>query len=84
MCKISELSEIVEVAARDLAPYRLTHYIEQLAATFHHFYTECQVLGDDEKLTDARLYLADATRSVLACALGILGVSAPERMTRTE
>ena len=84
MRKISELSEIVEVAARDLAPYRLTHYIEQLAATFHHFYTECQVLGDDEKLTDARLYLADATRSVLACALGILGVSAPERMTRTE
>ena len=84
MRKISELSEIVEVAARDLAPYRLTHYIEQLAATFHHFYTECQVLGDDEALTDARLYLADATRSVLACALGILGVSAPERMTRTE
>ena len=80
MRKISELSEIVEVSARDLAPYRLTHYIEQLAATFHHFYTECQVLCDDEALSDARLYLADATRSVIACALGILGVSAPERM----
>ena len=59
---------------------RVGVYIEQLAATFHHFYTECQVLGEDEALSDARLYLADATRSVIACALGILGVSAPQRM----
>jgi arginyl-tRNA synthetase len=80
MRKISEFSEIVEASARDLAPFRLTHYIESLASVFHHFYTECQVLVDDEALADARLYLADATRSVIACALGILGVSAPERM----
>ncbi len=78
--KISEFSEIVESAARDYAPFRLTHYVESLAATFHQFYTNCQVLVEDEAIMDARLYLADATRSVLECALGILGVSAPERM----
>lgn len=78
--KISEMGEIVESAARDYAPYRLTHYIESLAATFHQFYTNCQVLTDNEDLTAARMYLCDATRSVLKCALGLLGVSAPERM----
>ena len=78
--RISEFGEVVELAARDYAPYRLTHYIEDLAATFHQFYTNCQVLSDDAALSDARLYLADAARSVIACALGLLGVSAPERM----
>ena len=78
--KISELGEVVEGAARDYAPYRLTHYVEELAATFHQFYTNCQVLVDDASLADARLYLCDAARSVIACTLGLLGVSAPERM----
>jgi arginyl-tRNA synthetase len=76
----SQLSEVIEGAARDLAPVRLTHYAEELATSFHSFYTKCQVIGDDEALTKARLYLADTTRSVLALVLNLLGVSAPERM----
>ncbi|MDR3316031.1 MAG: arginine--tRNA ligase [Coriobacteriales bacterium] len=75
-----KMSEVVEGAARDLAPYRLTHYAEELATSFHSFYTRCQVIGDDRAKTCARLYLADATRSVLALVLKLLGVSAPERM----
>ncbi|MGI6217600.1 MAG: arginine--tRNA ligase [Coriobacteriales bacterium] len=78
--KISEFSEVIESAARDYAPYRLTHYVESLAAAFHQFYTNCQIIIDDEALSGARLYLADATKSVIACCLNILGVSAPERM----
>ncbi len=79
--KISEFEEIIENAARDYAPYRLTHYAESLAAAFHHFYKNCQIVIDDQpQLSDARLYLADATKNVIACALGILGVSAPLRM----
>ncbi len=78
--RLSEFGEIVESAARDLAPFRLIHYIESLAATYHQFYTNCQVIIKDKALSDARLYLSDAARSVLACALGMLGVSAPERM----
>lgn len=78
--KIAELSEVVETAAELLAPYKLTRYAEDLAATFHQFYTVCQVLSDDAELTAARLRLVDASRITLACVLGLLGVGAPERM----
>ena len=47
--------------------------------TFHQFYTQCHVLTDDDVLTAARLFAADAARRVLRNALGLLGVSAPER-----
>jgi arginyl-tRNA synthetase len=78
--KLSEFSEVVEGAARDLAPYRLTRYAEDLAATFHQFYTQCHVLTDDAELTRARLYAVDATRSALETVLALIGVSAPEQM----
>jgi arginyl-tRNA synthetase len=71
---------VVEGAARDLAPYRLTRYAEDLAATFHQFYTQCRVMGDAGPLTTARLYAVDATRSALETVLALVGVSAPERM----
>jgi arginyl-tRNA synthetase len=80
MRKLSEFAEVVEGAARDLAPYRLTRYAEDLAQTFHQFYTQCHVLTDDEALTAARLYAVDATRSALESVLALVGVSAPERM----
>ena len=80
MRKLSEFAEVVEGAARDLAPHRLTRYAEELAATFHQFYTVCRVMGDDVELTAARLYAVDATRNALETVLGLLGVSAPERM----
>jgi arginyl-tRNA synthetase len=80
MRKLSEFSEVVEGAARDLAPNRLTRYAEDLAATFHQFYTQCHVLTDDAALTGARLYAVDATRSALETVLALVGVSAPERM----
>ena len=69
-----------KLAARDLAPNKLTRYAEDLAATFHQFYTVCRVVSDDEALTAGRLYAVDATRIALATVLGLLGVSAPERM----
>ena len=76
----SQLPEVIESAARDLAVFRLARYAEELATGFHSFYTRCQVIGDDQKLSQARLYLADTSRSVLALVLSLLGVSAPERM----
>jgi arginyl-tRNA synthetase len=80
MRKLSEFTEVVEGAARDLAPFRLTRYAEDLAQTFHQFYTQCHVLTDDAALTAARLYAVDATRSALETVLALVGVSAPERM----
>jgi arginyl-tRNA synthetase len=74
------LPDVITIAARELAPNKLTHYAEDLASVFHSFYTQHKVITDDEQLTLARLYLAQATKSVLALVLGLLGVSAPERM----
>jgi arginyl-tRNA synthetase len=78
--KIAEFPEVVEVAAEQLSPHKLPHYAEDLAATFHQFYTLCRVVTGDAGLTAARLALADATRLTLARALALVGVGAPERM----
>jgi len=80
MRKISEFGEVIEGAARDCAPFRLTHYAEELAAAFHQFYTRCQVLTDDVALTAARLFAVDASRIMLRLVLGLLGVGAPQEM----
>ena len=80
MRKLDDFGELVALAARDRAPYRLTHYAQELASLFHQFYTNCHILGEEPAVRDARLALADATRIVLALTLDLLGVSAPERM----
>jgi len=80
MRKLDDFGELVALAARDRAPYRLTHYAQELASLFHQFYTNCHILGEDAPVQNARLALADATRIVLALTLSLLGVSAPERM----
>jgi arginyl-tRNA synthetase len=78
--KLGEFPEVVELAARLRAPYRLTHYARAVAEAFHYFYRHCRVIGEDPGLTQARLWLSEAARQVLANSLAILGVSAPERM----
>ena len=77
---LASFPEEIVAAALAREPQRLTRYATELAGLFHSFYNRCRVLGDDRQLTAARLGLVDATRSVLRSALGILGVSAPERM----
>jgi arginyl-tRNA synthetase len=80
--KLGELPEVVATAAEALAPHRLTRYAEEAAAAFHRFYTECRVITDDDRLTQARLWLATATKYVIAGTLRLIGVSAPESMER--
>lgn len=80
MRKMAEFGELVALAARDRAPFRLTHYSQDLAALFHQFYVNCHVLGEDADVQSARLALVDATRIVLSTSLGLLGVSAPTKM----
>ena len=80
MRKMDDFGDLVASAARDRAPFRLTHYAQELAALFHSFYTNCHVLGVESDLSAARLALADATRINLAQALDLLGVSAPTSM----
>ena len=83
--KLSEFGGLVESCARDRAPFRLTHYAEELAAHFHSFYAACQVLPSegrqlDAELSHARLAAVDACRRVLALTLEMVGVSAPQSM----
>ena len=77
---LAAFEELVAVAMAQRAPHRLTHYAEDLAASFHRFYSECRILSDDAELSNARWWLCVATRQVLANTLALAGVEAPERM----
>jgi arginyl-tRNA synthetase len=81
---IADTPKQMTEAADFRAPHRLTHFAQELAAAFHRFYTESRVLSDDDALTQARLWLSAGTRQVIANVLGLIGVSAPESMERTE
>jgi arginyl-tRNA synthetase len=78
--KLAEYEEALPEAARFRSPQRMTRYLGELASSFSSFYRDAKVITDDVQLTNARLTLCLAVRAVLADALGILGVSAPERM----
>jgi arginyl-tRNA synthetase len=81
---LGEFPEIVSAAAELREPHRVARYLEGLAGTYHRFYDVCRVLPQGDQpttdLTTARLWLVEASRIVLANGLGLLGVSAPERM----
>jgi len=78
--KLADWPEEVERAAAGYEPHRLAGYSTDLAALFHAFYRDCRVLGEAPELTAARLALVQAVKTVLANVLGMMGVSAPERM----
>ena len=71
--------EILEAAARR-APHRIATYGTEFATAFHRFYTECRVVTDDPAVTQARLWLIEASKSVIVAILTTLGISAPESM----
>ena len=77
---ITEYPDEVDKAAADYAPQRIAHFAHDLAGAFHSFYSKCRIMGVDEPLAKARLALAGKTQQVIRHALGILGVSAPEKM----
>ena len=78
--QLSLLPEEIRAAARSYAPSRNNRYVTELAARFHKFYTVCRLRGEAPELLRARLKLVDCTRQVLAVGLGIIGVTAPEKM----
>jgi arginyl-tRNA synthetase len=81
---IGEFPDVVKSAAELREPHRVARFLEALASAYHKFYDSCRVLpmGDEEitELHRARLALCVAARQVFANGLGLLGVSAPERM----
>ena len=78
--EIVRLPEIMEDIAKDYQVQRLTQYARDLADAFHKFYEDCQVLTKDQDLAKARLSLILAAKIALANALGVMGISLPEKM----
>jgi arginyl-tRNA synthetase len=82
---LADVPGIIALAAQQRAPHRLTHAVQELAATLHRFYTECHVIDDDEpQITQARLWLCAGAKQVIANLLGLVGVEAPEKMERAD
>ncbi|MBM2621248.1 arginine--tRNA ligase [Actinoplanes sp. LDG1-06] len=81
---LGEYPDVVARSAQLREPHHVARYLEEVAGAYHRFYSECRVKpqGDDPvtEVNVARLWLNDATRTVIANGLGLLGVSAPERM----
>lgn len=77
---VSRFPEEITKAAEETAPHRLVYYATELAEAFHAFYNAQRVLGVEENVMKSRILLMEAARVTLKNALGILGVSAPEKM----
>jgi arginyl-tRNA synthetase len=77
---LSRYPEVIEIAAKSYEPHQIAQYLRELANDFHVYYNAHTFLVEDAALRDARLALVLATQQVLRHGLGLLGVSAPERM----
>jgi arginyl-tRNA synthetase len=82
--RLAEYPELLQEAAEQMAPHLLAFYLKDLAADFHANYNAERILVDDAALRAARLALLLATRQVLRNGLALLGVSAPEKMVRSD
>ena len=78
--QLAGLPDEILHSAEALDPSRINRYAMELAARFHRFYNACRIKGEAEDILKARLLLADSVRTALSTCLGILGVTAPERM----
>ncbi len=77
---LDEFPKEVEKASRELAPHVIASYAYSLAGAFHSFYNAHRILGEEEETMKSRLLLVRATGIVLGSVLGLLGITAPERM----
>ncbi len=78
--KLGEYQEEIADAAKERAPHRIARYAHDLAGQFHTFYNQCRIKGVEQDLQLARMALAKAVQTTIRHALGILGISTPEKM----
>ena len=83
---MAEFPYLLADISRKFDPHRLTYYLTELASLFHRYFNlgtkeaEKRIVGSEKHLSEARLYLVEAVRTVLSNGLDLLGISAPERM----
>ncbi len=80
MKRLALFPQVLFICSQEDSPHPLVNYLLQVARQFHHFYDHHRVLGENPALTQARLGLLSAVRTILKIGLGLLGVSAPESM----
>ena len=78
--QILALPSAIESTLETYSPHKLCTYVHELATAFSAFYEHCPILSSDEPVRSSRLALADLTARTLDCALGLLGIDAPEQM----
>lgn len=78
--KLLLFPEVVKESALSLSPHRVVFYLQDIASDFHIYYNKNRILGDDQNLSSARLYLIGCIRTVIRNGLKLLGISAPQRM----
>ena len=77
---LTKFPEVMATALENMEPQGIANYLHHMSAEFHKFYASCRVITDDHNLSTARLNLITAVKIVLGNGLGVLGISAPERM----
>ncbi len=77
---LASFPELVLGSAHSFEPHRITFYLTELAGLLHAFYTKHRVIGDDQAMTTARLFLLKCVAQTIRNALALLGISAPEKM----
>lgn len=78
--RVLEFPDVINQTAVQREPHKLINYLNELATAFHKFYHDCRILGEEEELAHSRTELLTITANVLANGLGLLGISAPDRM----
>jgi len=80
--RLLDLPEVVRTSVEELEPHRIPFYLLEVAGDFHRYYNKPsnRIIGQDQELSRARLFLAGVIKSAIASGLRLLGVSAPERM----
>ena len=78
--KISELPELVNEAASEYSPFKMTKYVYEFAQVFHKFYDTCQIKDAEDSVKLSRIALCSASKTVIANVLAMLKIEAPEKM----
>ena len=78
--QLEKFPEIIYNAHLSLEPHNIANFLHEIANRFHKYYADCRIISEDEKLTNARLTLSTATKTVIGNGLKLLGITAPEKM----
>ena len=78
--KLISFEDVLLICDKTMSPHHLTTYLTETADIYHRFYEKCRVLGNEDKLTKARIELLKAVSIIITKGLDLLGVSSPEKM----